>query len=142
VREIPQLGGVVIEDDVYIGACCTIAAGTIAPTVIRRGVKLDAQVHVGHNCDVGEGTIIAAQSGLAGSVVVGKGVMMGGQVGVADHITIGDGAKIAAKSGVIGDVAAGATFAGYPAVERGRWLRGLAALYRLMERSPAEPSRV
>lgn len=137
IREVPQLGGVVIEDDVHIGACCTIAAGTIAPTYIRRGVKLDAQVHIGHNCDVGEGTIIAAQSGLAGSVVVGKNVMMGGQVGIADHITIGDGVKIAAKSGVIGDVAAGETVAGYPAVQRTRWLRGLAAMYRSSERSDA-----
>ncbi len=137
VREIPQLGGVVIEDDVFIGAGCTIASGTITPTILRRGVKLDAQVHVGHNCDVGEGTVIAAQSGLAGSVVVGKGVMMGGQVGIADHLRIGDGARIAAKSGVIGDVAAGATVAGYPAVERVRWLRGLAELYRLIGRRPS-----
>lgn len=135
LREIPQLGGVVIEDDVYIGAGCTIASGTIAPTYIRRGVKLDAQVHIAHNCDVGEGTVIAAQSGLAGSVVVGKNVMMGGQVGIADHITIGEGAKIAAKSGVIGDVAPGETVAGYPAVQRTRWLRGLAAMYRFSERS-------
>src|SRR6185437_5627665 len=117
--------------DVHIGALCTIAAGTIGPTILRRGVKLDAQVHVGHNCEIGEGTIIAAQSGLAGSVVIGKNVLIGGQVGIADHLTIGDGAKIAAKSGVIGDVAPGATIAGYPAVERHRWLRGLAELYRL-----------
>jgi UDP-3-O-[3-hydroxymyristoyl] glucosamine N-acyltransferase len=129
-REIPQLGGVVIEDDVHIGALCTIAAGTIGPTILRRGVKLDAQVHVGHNCEIGEGTIIAAQTGLAGSVVIGKGVLIGGQVGIADHLSVGDGAKIAAKSGVIGDVAAGTTVAGYPAVERQRWLRGLAELYR------------
>ncbi len=142
VREIPQLGGVVIEDDVFIGAGCTIASGTIAPTIIRRGAKLDAQVHVAHNCDVGEGTVIAAQSGLAGSVVVGRGVMMGGQVGVADHLRIGDGARIAAKSGVIGDVAPGTTVAGYPAVERVRWLRGLAELYRLVGRraSSAPPN--
>ncbi|MEA2747313.1 MAG: UDP-3-O-[3-hydroxymyristoyl] glucosamine N-acyltransferase [Myxococcales bacterium] len=130
-RAIPHLGGVVIEDDVHIGALCTISAGTISPTVIRRGAKLDAQVHVGHNCEIGEGTVIAAQSGLAGSVVIGRGVMMGGQVGVADHVSIGDGARIAAKSGVIGDVAARSTVAGYPAVERQRWLRGLAELYKL-----------
>jgi UDP-3-O-[3-hydroxymyristoyl] glucosamine N-acyltransferase len=130
-RAIPQLGGVVIEDDVHIGPLCTIAAGTIGPTILRRGVKLDAQVHVAHNCEIGDGTIVAAQSGFAGSVVIGKGVLIGGQVGIADHLTIGDGARIAAKSGVIGDVPAGATVAGYPAVERYRWLRGLAALYRL-----------
>ena len=131
LRAIPQLGGVVIEDDVHIGALCTIASGTLGPTVIRKGVKLDAQVHIGHNCEIGGGTVIAAQSGLAGSVIVGRGVMMGGQVGIADHVVIGDGVRIAAKSGVIGDVAAGSTVAGYPAVERHRWLRGLAELYRL-----------
>ena len=130
-RSIPHLGGVFIEDDVHIGALCTVAAGTISPTILRKGVKLDAQVHVAHNCEIGEGTVIAAQSGVAGSVVIGRGVMMGGQVGIADHVTIGDGARIAAKSGVIGDVAAGTTVAGYPAVERHRWLRGLAELYRL-----------
>jgi UDP-3-O-[3-hydroxymyristoyl] glucosamine N-acyltransferase len=131
MRAIPQLGGVVIEDDVHIGALCTIASGTLGPTIVKKGAKLDAQVHVGHNCDIGERTIIAAQTGLAGSVIVGRGVMMGGQVGVADHVVIGDGARVAAKSGVIGDVAAGSTVAGYPAVERHRWLRGLAELYRL-----------
>jgi len=131
MRAIPHLGGVVIEDDAHIGALCTVSAGTLSPTTIRKGAKLDAQVHVGHNCDIGEGTIIAAQSGLAGSVTVGRGVLMGGQVGIADHVTIGDLARIAAKSGVIGDVAAGATVAGYPAVERQRWLRGLAELYKL-----------
>jgi UDP-3-O-[3-hydroxymyristoyl] glucosamine N-acyltransferase len=131
MRPIPHLAGVVIEDDVHIGALCTISAGTLSPTTLKKGVKLDSQVHVGHNCEIGEGTIIAAQSGIAGSVVIGRGVMMGGQVGVADHLSIGDGARIAAKSGVIGDVAAGSTVAGYPAVERHRWLRGLAELYRL-----------
>lgn len=140
-RAIPHLGGVVIEDDVHIGALCTISAGTISPTVLRRGVKIDAQVHVGHNCEIGENTFIAAQTGLAGSVVIGRGVMMGGQVGVADHVAIGDGARIAAKSGVIGDVAAGVTVAGYPAVERQRWLRGLAELYRLAaSRGSSAPS--
>ena len=131
MRPIPQLGGVVIEDDVHIGALCTIACGTLGPTVVKKGAKLDAQVHVGHNCEIGENTVIAAQTGLAGSVIVGRGVLMGGQVGVADHVVIGDGARIAAKSGVIGDVEAGSTVAGYPAVERHRWLRGLAELYRL-----------
>lgn len=136
-RDIPQLGGVIIEDDVHIGALCTIASGTIGPTVIRRGAKLDAQVHVGHNCEIGAHTIIAAQSGLAGSVTVGREVLIGGQVGIAEHLTIGDRARIAAKSGVIGDVADGVTVAGYPAVERQRWLRGLAELYRLASGSGA-----
>lgn len=129
-RHVPQRAGVVIEDDVRIGANCTIDAGTLAPTRIRAGAKLDAQVHVGHNVDIGERTMIAAQSGFAGSSRVGNDVLVGGQVGVADHVRIGDGAQLAAKSGVIGDIAPGAVVAGYPAVPRTRWLRALATLYR------------
>lgn len=135
VRAIPQLGGVWIDDDVVIGALCTVDAGTLSPTRIRAGAKLDAHVHVAHNCDVGEGTIIAAQCGFAGSVRIGRAARVGGQVGVADHVTIGDGARIAAKSGVIGDVPAGAVVAGYPAVPRGRWLRALARAYRGIARA-------
>lgn len=141
-REIPQLGGVIIEDDVHIGSLSTIASGTIGPTIIRRGAKIDAQVHLAHNCEVGAGTIIAAQSGIAGSVTIGAQVLIGGQVGIADHLTVGDGARIAAKSGVIGDVAPGATVAGYPAVDRGRWLRGLAELYRLAQIGEGSPTTI
>lgn len=130
VRAVPQLGGVVIEDDVTIGPLCTVDSGTLSPTRVRRGAKLDAHVHVGHNAEVGEGCILAAQVGLAGSVTLGRGVLVGGQAGIADHVTVGDGARIAAKSGVIGDVPAGSVVAGYPAVARARWLRGLARLYR------------
>jgi UDP-3-O-[3-hydroxymyristoyl] glucosamine N-acyltransferase len=142
VRAVPQLGGVVIDDDVSIGPLCTVDAGTLSPTRIRRGAKLDAHVHVGHNGDVGEGTILAAQCGLAGSVTLGRGVLVGGQAGFADHVTVGDGARIAAKSGVIGDVPAGEVVAGYPAVPRARWLRALASLYRSSARTsrPSRPS--
>jgi UDP-3-O-[3-hydroxymyristoyl] glucosamine N-acyltransferase len=130
VRHVPQLGGVVIEDDVHLGALCTVDAGTLGPTIIRRGAKLDAHVHVGHNTEIGEGCIVAAQTGFAGSVRLGKGVLVGGQAGFADHVTIGDGARVAAKSGVIGDVPAGATVAGYPAVLRARWLRAWGWVHR------------
>ncbi len=126
IVRVPQLGGVVIEDDVEIGALATIDAGTLRPTLICRGAKLDAQVHVGHNGIVGAGAIIAAQCGFAGSVEIGAGTLVGGQAGIADHVRVGAGAKIAAKSGVIGDVEAGATVAGYPAVDRARWLRAMA----------------
>lgn len=136
-RDVPQLGGVLLEDGVHVGPLCTIASGTLGPTILRSGVLLDAQVHVAHNCRIGRGTVIAAQCGLAGSVVVGERVRMGGQVGIADHLRIGDGAQIAAKSGVIGDLAAGVVVAGYPATPRPRWLRGLAELYRLAARRGA-----
>jgi UDP-3-O-[3-hydroxymyristoyl] glucosamine N-acyltransferase len=129
VRGIPQLGGVVIEDDVSIGPLTTVDAGTLSPTRIRRGAKLDAHVHVAHNVEIGERTMIAAQCGFAGSVQIGADVLIGGQVGIADHVVVGDGARIAAKSGVIGDVPPRATVAGYPAVPRMRWLRALAKLY-------------
>jgi UDP-3-O-[3-hydroxymyristoyl] glucosamine N-acyltransferase len=135
IRQIPQKAGVVIEDDVWIGSLVTIDSGTLEPTIIRRGARIDSHVHIGHNCEVGEGTIIAAQSGLAGSVRVGNRCLIGGQVGIADHVRVGDGARIAAGSGVIGDVPAGDVVAGYPAVPRMRWLRGLSVLYRLLDKS-------
>jgi len=133
-RAVPQLGGVVIEDGASIGPLSTVDAGTLAPTRVRRGAKLDAHVHVGHNVDIGEGCVVAAQAGFAGSVTLGRGVLVGGQAGFADHVTVGDGAKIAAKSGVIGDIAAGAVVAGYPAVPRLTWLRALAWSYRAARR--------
>jgi UDP-3-O-[3-hydroxymyristoyl] glucosamine N-acyltransferase len=125
LRRIPQLGGVRIEDDVEIGPLATVDAGTLAPTIVGRGARLDAHVHVGHNVVVGPGTLVAAQSGFAGSVRIGAGVRVGGQAGIADHAKVGDGAQIAAKAGVIGDIPAGAVVAGYPAVTRARWLRGM-----------------
>jgi UDP-3-O-[3-hydroxymyristoyl] glucosamine N-acyltransferase len=135
VVRIPQLGGVVIEADAEIGPLCTIDAGTLSPTIVRRGVKLDAHVHVAHNVDLGAGTIVAAQSGFAGSARIGSGVLVGGQAGVKDHATVGAGARIAAKSGVIGDVAPGAVVAGFPAVPRIRWLRAWAKLLGSGKRS-------
>ncbi len=130
VARIPQLGGVRIEEDAEIGPLSTVDAGTLGPTVVGRGAKLDAHVHVGHNAVIGPGSIVAAQAGFAGSVRVGAGVLVGGQAGVADHVTVGDGARLAAKAGVIGDVAAGAVVAGYPAVDRARWLRAMAKALR------------
>jgi len=129
LERIPQLGGVVIEDDVEIGALCTVDAGTLGPTRIRRDTKLDAHVHLGHNVEIGPGALVAAQAGFAGSARLGAGVLVGGQTGVADHVSVGKGARLAAKSGVIGDVPAGATVAGFPAVPRIRWLRAMAALF-------------
>jgi UDP-3-O-[3-hydroxymyristoyl] glucosamine N-acyltransferase len=132
---IPQLGGVVVEDDVEIGALASVDAGTLGPTRISAGAKLDAHVHVGHNAQIGAGSLVAAQAGFAGSVVLGRGVLVGGQAGISDHVRVGDGARIAAKSGVVGDIPGGLTVAGFPAVDRWRWLRAMAAL--LKQSSPA-----
>jgi UDP-3-O-[3-hydroxymyristoyl] glucosamine N-acyltransferase len=128
---VPQRGGVEIEDDVEIGPLSTVDAGTLGPTRLGRGVKLDAHVHVGHNGQIAAGTLVAAQSGFAGSVEIGAGVMIGGQSGFADHVRVGAGARVAAKSGVIGDVAPGAVVAGFPAVPRVQWLRAMARLMAL-----------
>jgi UDP-3-O-[3-hydroxymyristoyl] glucosamine N-acyltransferase len=130
VCRVPQLGGVVVEDDVEIGALATVDAGTLGPTRLCRGSKLDAHVHVGHNVEIGPGTMVAAQAGFAGSAKVGAGVLVGGQAGVADHVVIGDGARLAGKAGVIGNVAPGKIVAGYPAVDRMRWLRSIATSLR------------
>lgn len=138
LRRVPQLGGVVVEDDVEIGALCTVDAGTLGPTRIGRGTKLDAQVHVGHNVRIGPGCVVAAQVGFAGSVRLGAGVLVGGQAGFKDHVSVGDGARVAAKSGVIGDVPDQAVVAGFPAVPRARWLRAMA---RLLGRKPMEEPR-
>jgi UDP-3-O-[3-hydroxymyristoyl] glucosamine N-acyltransferase len=127
---IPHRAGVVLEDDVEIGALCTVDAGVLVPTRIGAHTKLDAHVHVGHGVSIGARCRVAAQVGFAGSVVVEDDVRIGGQAGIADHVRIGRGARIAAKAGVIGDVPEGAVFAGYPAVARARWLRGHARLYR------------
>jgi UDP-3-O-[3-hydroxymyristoyl] glucosamine N-acyltransferase len=123
-------GGVVVEDDVEVGALCTVDAGTLRPTRLAKGVKLDAHVHVGHNVEIGAGTRVAAQVGFAGSARLGAGVLVGGQAGIADHVQVGRAARIAAKSGVIGDIPDGSVVAGFPAIPRMRWLRAMATLLR------------
>ncbi|MCC6214695.1 MAG: hypothetical protein IT376_07485 [Polyangiaceae bacterium] len=125
---MPQLGGVDVGDDAEIGPLCTVDAGTLGPTTLGPGVKLDAHVHVGHNVALGAGCVVAAQVGFAGSASIGAGTLIGGQAGFADHVRVGARARVAGKSGVIGEVPAGTTVAGFPAVPRARWLRAMAAL--------------
>ena len=115
-HKIPQIGGVVIEDDVEIGANCAIDRGTLGDTVIGKGSKFSNLVAIGHNTRIGEHSLLVAQVGIAGSVDVGKYCVFGGQVGVVGHIRIGDGVRVAAKSGVINNVADGETVAGSPAM--------------------------
>jgi UDP-3-O-[3-hydroxymyristoyl] glucosamine N-acyltransferase len=111
-RKIPQVGGVLVEDDVEIGANATVDRATLGLTVICRGTKIDNLVQIAHNVQIGEDCILAAQTGIAGSSRLGRGALLGGQVGVADHITVGDGAMLAAQTGVAQDVPPGAKLAG------------------------------
>jgi UDP-3-O-[3-hydroxymyristoyl] glucosamine N-acyltransferase len=99
-QKIPQLGNVQIEDDVEIGACVTIDRATMGSTIIRKGVKLDNHIHIAHNVEIGEHTVIAAQTGVSGSTKIGKYCMIGGQVGFVGHITIADRSRINAQSGI------------------------------------------
>ncbi|MBM4304767.1 MAG: UDP-3-O-(3-hydroxymyristoyl)glucosamine N-acyltransferase [Deltaproteobacteria bacterium] len=114
--EMPQLGTVVVEDDVRIGAHCTIDRGTLGETIIGRGSKLDDQVHIGHNCRLERNTILCAQVGLAGSSTLEEGVVLAGQVGVGDHITIGKGARVGGQTGVTSDLKGGETYFSTPAL--------------------------
>lgn len=133
-EKIPQLGIVVIEDDVEIGANCSIDRATLGETIIRRGVKIDNLVQIGHNCSVGEHTVIAAQTGLAGSTKIGNRVMVGGQVGFAGHLEVADDTIIMAQSGVTKSITQpGQTYFGYPAKEIKKARRIEAALRSLPE---------
>jgi UDP-3-O-[3-hydroxymyristoyl] glucosamine N-acyltransferase len=130
-HKVPQLGTVVIEDDVEIGSNSCVDRATFGVTRIGRGTKIDNLVHVAHNCEVGEHCILVAQAGLAGSVTLGRGAMLSGQVAVTDHISVGAGARIGGQSGVTGDVAPGEVLFGTPARPLKRTLREHAALGRL-----------
>jgi UDP-3-O-[3-hydroxymyristoyl] glucosamine N-acyltransferase len=127
-RRIPQVGTVVLEDDVEIGANTTVDRAALGATVVGRGTKIDNLVMIAHGCRVGPHCLLAAQVGLAGSTRVGARVMMGGQVGVSGHLEIGDGAQVAAQAGVHQAVPAGGIVGGYPAVEIRRWRRMMACL--------------
>lgn len=134
--KIPQIGNVILEDNVEIGSNTCIDRATMGSTIIRRGVKLDNLIQVGHNVEIGENTVIAAQSGLAGSTRVGKNCMFGGQVGLAGHLSIADGVKIGAQSGIMSTVSQeNAILLGYPATESKQFLRSVAYIRKLPELS-------
>jgi UDP-3-O-[3-hydroxymyristoyl] glucosamine N-acyltransferase len=123
-QKIPQVGKVIIEDHVEVGANTTIDRATMGATVLRKGVKLDNLIMIGHNVEVDENTVIAAQSGISGSTKVGKNCMFGGQVGLIGHITIASGVKIAAQSGITKDIKEeGIVIQGSPAFEFGPYQR-------------------
>jgi UDP-3-O-[3-hydroxymyristoyl] glucosamine N-acyltransferase len=131
--KIPQVGRVMIGDDVEIGANTTIDRGSVGNTEIGDGVKIDNLVHIAHNERIGEKCIIVAQVGIAGSTTIGRYVTLAGQAGIPGHLHIGDGATIAAQAGVFGDVPAGETWSGYPARPHRESLRMQAAVARLPE---------
>lgn len=144
-RKIPQVGGVVIEDDVEIGANTTIDRAMLGDTVIRRGAKIDNLVQVGHNVEIGEHAIMAAQVGISGSCRVGNRAVLAGQVGVADHVAIGDGVILAAQSGVTHDLKPGEAYLGFPArpaVEARRIYASLPRLPELLRKFRALEKRI
>jgi UDP-3-O-[3-hydroxymyristoyl] glucosamine N-acyltransferase len=125
-KKVPQIGNVVIEDNVEIGANTTIDKATIGSTIIKAGAKLDNLIQIAHNVEVGNSTVIAAQAGVSGSTKIGKGAMIGGQAGIAGHLQIGDGAKINGQSGVSKSIEAGKAVTGSPAYDYTASLRSQA----------------
>lgn len=123
VVDVPQLGRVIVQDNVTIGANTCVDRGAFDDTVIGENTKVDNLVMIAHNCVIGRNVLIAGQTGISGSVVVGDGVMFGGQAGVGDHFNIGEGARVAAGGGVLGDVPPGETWSGYPAKPIRQFLR-------------------
>ncbi|MFY8064893.1 MAG: UDP-3-O-(3-hydroxymyristoyl)glucosamine N-acyltransferase [Flavobacterium sp.] len=113
--KIPQIGNVIIEDDVEIGANTTIDRATLGTTLIRKGVKLDNHIHIAHNVEIGENTVIAAQTGIAGSTKIGSNCLIGGQVGIAGHLTIGNNVRVQAQSGIGKNIPDGEIIQGSPA---------------------------
>ncbi|HLP65161.1 UDP-3-O-(3-hydroxymyristoyl)glucosamine N-acyltransferase [Flavobacterium sp.] len=117
--KIPQIGNVILEDNVDVGSCTTIDRATLGSTIIRKGVKLDNQIQIAHNVEIGENTVIAAQTGIAGSTKIGKNCLIGGQVGIVGHLIIGDGVRVQAQSGIGKNLKDGETVQGSPAFNYG-----------------------
>ncbi|HEY0978108.1 MAG TPA: UDP-3-O-(3-hydroxymyristoyl)glucosamine N-acyltransferase [Flavobacteriales bacterium] len=132
-EKMAQIGNVVIEDDVEIGANCTIDRATLGSTWIRKGAKLDNLVQVGHNAEIGAHTLVVSQAGIAGSSRIGEYVMIGGQVGISGHLSVGDRAKIAAQSGIATNIAADAVVQGSPAFNNTSYKRSFIHFRKLPE---------
>jgi UDP-3-O-[3-hydroxymyristoyl] glucosamine N-acyltransferase len=132
-QKIPQVGTVVIEDDVELGSNVSVDRATLGQTVIGRGTKVDNLVQIAHNVTIGERSIIVAQVGISGSTSIGRGVILAGQVGIIGHLTIGDGARISARAGVIQDVPPGQDVSGWPAIAHRQWLAMVATLPHVPE---------
>lgn len=120
-NKVPQIGNVILEDNVEVGSCTTIDRATLGSTIIRKGVKLDNQIQIAHNVEIGENTVIAAQTGVAGSTKIGKSCMIGGQVGIAGHLTIGNNVRVQAQSGIGRNIPDGETLQGSPSFNYSDW---------------------
>ncbi len=134
-HKVPQIGRVVVEEDVEIGANTTLDRATLGETRIGAGTKIDNLVQVGHNVRVGRHCILCGQAGIAGSTRLGDYVVLAGQAGVSGHIELGDGAQVAAKSAALTSVEPGTQVAGIPAIELRKWRRQAVLLARLEEMS-------
>ena len=129
--KVPQIGNVVIEDDVDIGAATTIDRATLGSTIIRKGVKLDNQIQIAHNVEIGKNTVIAAQTGIAGSTKIGENCQIGGQVGVAGHLTIGNGVRVQAQSGIGRNIKDNEVLQGSPSFGYSDWNKSYVYLKNL-----------
>jgi UDP-3-O-[3-hydroxymyristoyl] glucosamine N-acyltransferase len=132
-HKIPQVGGVIIEDDVEIGANSAIDRATLGNTIIKRGTKIDNLVQIAHNVVIGEHCILVSQVGISGSSAIGNWVAIGGQAGVADHVTIGDRVMVSAASGVIKDIESAQVVGGTYAMPQRDWLKVQSVLPKLPE---------
>ncbi len=133
LRKVPQLGTVIVHDDVEMGANCCVDRAKTGATIISSGVKMDNLVHIGHGVKVGPYAILIAQVGLGGGAEIGAGAILAGQSGVVDHVKVGAGARLGAQSGAISRVPDGAIYSGFPARPHAEMLRGYAATVRLPE---------
>jgi UDP-3-O-[3-hydroxymyristoyl] glucosamine N-acyltransferase len=130
-KKIPQIGNVVIEDNIEVGACTTIDRSTMGSTVIHSGVKLDNLIQIAHNVEIGKNTVIAAQTGIAGSVKVGESCVFAGQAGIVGHLNVGDRVTIASKSGVSNNVPSDRAMLGFPAMEASKYKRSFVVFRNL-----------
>lgn len=133
VVKIPQIGTVIVEDEVEMGGCCTVDRAAMGETRIKKATKFDSKVHIGHNVEVGERCMLSALTGIAGSTIIGNDVMFGGHSGASGHLHIQDGVRVGAMTGVIRETQPGETYLGFPGTPAKEWKRQLVHIKRLTQ---------